>query len=195
MDAYDNKLNLQIIQEGLFITKGAMTGMSNTYLVGCVVRSFGNVTLTTEPVIFASFDMNQMFQNSLITRAYFNKPRIALPGEQAAARIQIMDEDLEVGARTVNVALVGAQSSNIQASVPFMINNLEIMAIRQTQSASQYSLRHASTNEISLMSLDDEVESDISAVNDEQFAYDEETLALMEKLDNDQNWTRIIFKN
>ena len=76
-----------------------------------------------------------------------------------------------------------------------MINNLQIVAIRQTQSTSQYSLRHASTNEISLMSLDDEVESDISAVNDEQFTYDEETLALMEKLDNDPNWTRIIFKN
>ena len=42
---------------------------------------------------------------------------------------------------------------------------------------------------------DDEIESDISAVNDEQFAYDEETLALMEKLDNDPNWTRIIFEN
>ena len=74
-------------------------------------------------------------------------------------------------------------------------NDKEIVAIRQTQSTSQYSLRRASTNEISLMSLDDEVESDISVVNDEQFAYDEETLALMEKLDNDPNWTRIIFKN
>ena len=191
----DNKLNLQIIQKGLFVTKGAMAGTSNTYLVGCVVRSLTGATLTTEPVMFASFDMSQMFQSSLITRAYFNKPPIALPGESAYARIQIMNEDLEAGARTVNVALVGAQSSNIQASVPFMINNLEIIAIRQTQSASQYSLRPASTNEISLMSLDDEVESDISAVNDEQFAYDEETLALMEKLDNDPNWTRIIFKN
>ena len=191
----DNNLNLQIVQEGLFLTKGAMIGTSNTFLVGCVVRSLGGAILTTEPVVFASFDMNQMFQSSLITRAYFNKPRIALPGEPAYARIQIMDEDLEVGARTVNVALVGAQSTNIQASVPFMINNLEIIAIRQTQSASQYSVRHASTNEISLMSLDDEVESDIPAVNDEQFAYDEETLALMEKLDNDPNWTRIIFKN
>ena len=145
--------------------------------------------------MFASFDMNQMFQSSLITRAYFNKPSIALPGESAYARIQIINEDSEVGARTVNVALVGAQATNIQASVPFMINNLEIIAIRQTQSASQYSVRHASTNEISLMSFDDEVESDTSAVNDEQFSYEEETLALMEKLDNDPNWTRIIFKN
>ena len=139
--------------------------------------------------------MNGMFQSGLITRAYFQSRAVALPGEPAVASIQIMDEDLEIGARTVNVALVGAQSSNIQASVPFMINNLEIIAIRQTQSASQYSVRPASTNEISLMSLDDEVESDTSAVNDEQFVYDEETLALMEKLDNDPNWTRIIFKN
>lgn len=200
----DNSLNLQIIQEGLFITKGAMTNTSNTYLVGCVARSLLSATLTTEPVVFASFDMNNMFESGLITRAYFNKPAIALPGEQATARIQIMDEDLEIGARTVNVAIVGAQATNIQASVPFMINNLEIIAVRQTQSASQASAQPASRirripkskiNEISLMSLDDEIESNVSTIDDEQFIYDEETLALMEKLDNDPNWTRIIFKN
>ena len=44
------------------------------------------------------------------------------------------------------------------------------------------------------MSLD-EAESDASTIDDEQFVYDEETLALMEKLDNDPNWTRVIFKN
>ena len=191
----DNKLNLKIVQEGLFITKGAMTSTSNTRLIGCVVRSVAGATITTEPVTFARFDMNGMFKSGLIDRAYFQAPIIALPGESAVAKIKIMNEDQEVGARTIDVAIVGVQSTNIQASVPFMINNLEIIAIRHTQSASQYSLRHASTNEISLMSLDDEVESDVYAANDEQFVYDEETLALMEKLDNDPNWTRIIFKN